>query len=99
MHGVVDNGSSHHPSTFGAWLQPAYPNAVAHHLPTYARWLNQVEIFFSMVQRKVLTPNDFADIAALIVCLMAFHERYHRTAQPFHWKFTRQALQERLRGL
>jgi len=96
VHWIVDNGSSHHPSTFGPWLKQAYPNAVAHHLPTYASWLNQVEIFFSIIQRKVLTPNDFANLEALIARLKQFHEHYNRTAKPFNWRFTRQDMQQRL---
>jgi transposase-like protein len=96
VHWIVDNGSAHHPSTFGPWLKQAYPNAVAHHLPTYASWLNQVEIFFSIVQRKVLTPNDFEDLKALQTRLEQFHTHYNRTAQPFRWKFTRQQLKQRL---
>ena len=93
----VDNGSSHHPSTFPARLRAAYPNAVAVHLPNHASWLNQIEIYFSILQRKVLTPKDFKDLEALTERLLAFQERYNRTARPFHWKFTREDLQKRLR--
>jgi len=99
VHWIVDNGSSHPPGTFGPWLEKTYPNAKAHPLPVHARWLNQVEIFFSIVPRQVLTPNDFADLHALVACLVAFHERYNATAQPFRWKFTRDDWAERLRQL
>lgn len=94
---IVDNGSSHHPNTFPKRLHDAYGNATAIHLPFHASWLNQIELYFSIVQRKVLTPNDFKDIEELTQRLLAFQERYNLTAHPFRWKFTRKDLQERLR--
>jgi hypothetical protein len=51
--------------------------------------LNQVEIYLSICQRKVLTPNDFADLAAVEQRLLAFQRRYEQAATPFEWKFTR----------
>jgi hypothetical protein len=50
--------------------------------------LNQVEIYFSVVQRKVLTPNDFADLAEVEARLLAFQDHYAQIASPFEWKFT-----------
>ena len=94
---LVDNGSSHHPSTFPTRLREAYPKAVAVHLPKHASWLNQIELYFSILQRKALTPNDFENLEALTDRLLAFQERYNRTACPFTWKFTRKDLEERLR--
>ena len=58
----------------------------------HASWLNQIEIYFSVIQRKVLTPNDFADLDALAERLLAFQERYEQVAEPFAWKFTRRDL-------
>jgi hypothetical protein len=60
---VVDNGSSHRGKAAADRLRAAYPNARVIHLPVHASWLNQIEIYFSVVQRKVLTPNDFTDLA------------------------------------
>lgn len=94
---IVDNGSSHHPATFPSRLKEAYPNAVAVHLPTHASWLNQIELYFSILQRKALTPKDFKNLDALSERLLGFQERYNRTARPFRWKFTREKLKERLR--
>jgi hypothetical protein len=94
---IVDNGNSHHPSTFPRRLQKAFPHAVAVHLPTHASWLNQIELYFSIVQRKALTPNDFTTIQALAHRLLAFQEHYNRTANPFTWKFTREDLEQRLK--
>ena len=94
---IVDNGSSHHPATFPTRLKEAYPNAVAVHLPKHASWLNQIELYFSILQRKALTPKDFGNLDALAERLLGFQERYNRTARPFRWKFTREQLQQRLR--
>ncbi len=58
------------------------------HTPVHASWLNQVEIYFSAVQRKVLTPNDFVTLAALEHYLLAFQHRYEALARPFRWTFT-----------
>jgi hypothetical protein len=93
---IVDGGSAHHPSTFPARLQAQYANAVAVALPTHASWLNQIEIYFSIVQRKVLTPLDVEGSAHLTQRVLHFQNYYQRTARPFNWKFTSQALKERL---
>jgi transposase len=96
---IVDGGSSHHPSTAPARLQQAYPNIRVVHTPTHASWLNQIEIYFSIVQRKVLTPMDLPDRTAVAERILQFQERYDRTAKPFRWKFTREDLQKRLQAL
>jgi hypothetical protein len=96
---VVDNGSSHRGAKASRRLRDRYPNLILVHLPTHASWLNQIEIFFSIVQRKVLTPNDFADLAAVEQRLLAFEALYNDTAVPFHWRFTRQQLEARLAAL
>ena len=62
------------------------------HTPVHANWLNQIEIYFSIVQRKVLTPNDFSSLSQLEQCLMDFQTRYEQTASPFQWTFTRNDL-------
>ena len=86
---IVDNGSSHRGQASVERLEGAYPNLRLIHLPIHASWLNQIEIYFSIVQRKVLTPNDFADLDAVEARLLAFQARYELLAQPFEWKFTR----------
>jgi hypothetical protein len=58
------------------------------HTPVHASWLNQVEIFFSVIQKKVISPNDFTSTGQLAATLMAFTSRYNQTARPFNWKFT-----------
>lgn len=96
---IVDGGCAHHPSTFPQRLRGMYPNAVAVSLPTHSSWLNQIEIFFSIVQRKVLTPMDVDHEDALIKRLLDFQDYYQETAQPFHWKFTASDLKRRLDAL
>ncbi len=96
---VVDNGSSHRGDAAAARLQSQYPNLILVHLPTHASWLNQIELYFSSVQRKALTPNDFPDLAAVETRLRDFETLYNDTAVPFHWRFTRQQLEDRLAAL
>lgn len=85
---VVDNGSSHAGKTSVKRMTEAYPNAKLIHLPVHASWLNQIEIYFSILQRKALTPNDFATLPELARHLMDFAQHYRTLAQPFEWTFT-----------
>jgi transposase len=85
---IVDNGSDHRGQAAAGRLHDAYPNAIMIHTPVHASWLNQVEIVFSVIQKKVLTPNDFPGLGTLSYTLLAFVNRYNRTARPFSWKFT-----------
>jgi hypothetical protein len=96
---IVDNGSSHRGAASVRRLQGDYPNLILVHLPVHASWLNQVEIYFSVIQRKVLTPNDFASLAQVADRLMAFQSVYEKIAKPFEWKFTRDDLKELLRKI
>jgi transposase len=96
---IVDNGSSHRGQAAIDRLAEQYPNAIMVHTPVHASWLNQIEIYFSIVQRKVLSPNDFTDIDAISDRLCAFENRYNQTARPFKWKFTTTDLTELLARL
>ena len=93
---VVDQGSSHRGEKAVRELAARHPNLILVHLPTHASWLNQIEIYFSILQRKVLTPNGFADLAAVEERLHAFAALYNDTAVPFNWRFTRADLDRRL---
>ena len=86
---IVDNGSSHQGARAVNRLQQQFPNLVLVHGPVHASWLNQIEIYFSIIQRKVLTPNDFESLAAVEDRLLAFQRRYEAVAQPFEWTFTK----------
>lgn len=94
---LVDNGSSHRGAAAVHRLQGAYPNLILVHLPIHASWLNQIEIYFSIIQRKVLTPNDFPTCAAVAARLQAFEARWNARPKPFAWRFTRAELERRLR--
>ena len=96
---IVDNGSSHRGQKAIDRLARRFPNAVMVHTPVHASWLNQVEIFFSIVQRKVVSPNDFTDLDQVQYRLAAFERRYNATAQPFRWKFTTADLDDLLTRL
>src|SRR5579859_4472106 len=85
---IVDNGSDHRGQAAVTRLARAHPNAIMIHTPVHASWLNQIEIFFSVIQKKVVTPNDFPGLGTLSYVLLAFVNRYNRTARPFNWKFT-----------
>lgn len=89
---IMDNCSAHRGQKAADRFRAQWPNAILVHTPTHASWLNQVEIYFSIVQRKVLTPNDFSSLADLEQRLLAFQFHYERTASPFKWTFTRSDL-------
>ncbi len=85
---VVDNGSSHRGKRAVDRLAKQFPNAVMVHTPVHASWLNQVEIYFSIIQRKVVSPNDFTGLAVVEKRLADFEVRYNEVTKPFNWKFT-----------
>jgi hypothetical protein len=69
------------------------------HLPVHASWLNQIEIYFSIVQRKVVTPNAFTSLNELEERIMAFQAHYGQIASPFRWTFTRKDLSALMKKL
>ena len=85
---IADNGSDHRGKKAARRLRHAWPNAIMIHTPVHASWLNQIEIFFSIIQKKVVSPNDFASTGQLAATLLAFINRHNKTARPFSWKFT-----------
>jgi hypothetical protein len=94
---VVDNGSSHRGQASVQRMHRRDKKIILVHTPVHASWLNQVEIYFSIIQRKVLTPNDFATLDAIRLRLTLYEELSNRTPRPFAWKFTRQDLQNWLK--
>jgi hypothetical protein len=89
---IVDNGSAHRGLKSVQRLQGRYENLNLIHGPIHASWLNQIEIYFSILQRKALTPNDFSSLAALKERILGFQQYYQGIAKPFEWKFTRKDL-------
>ena len=96
---IMDNGSSHRGTSCVRRMQAAFPTVVPVHGPVHASWLNQIEIYFSIIQRKVLTPNDFSSLTEVEDRLLRFQEHYEPIAQPFEWKFTRADLKALLQRL
>lgn len=96
---IVDNGSSHRGQTSIKRMQSKWPNAILVHLPVHASWLNQIEIYFSILQRKALTPNYFSSLNDLASTIMEFQKRYEQAAKPFEWKFTKENLEKMINKL
>ena len=96
---VVDNGSAHAGEASIERLEGEWENLRLIHLPYHASWLNQIEIYFSILERKALTPRDFASLDALAERIIGFQHHWQQVAEPFDWNFTRRdldALMERL---
>jgi len=89
---IVDNGTAHRGPAAARRLRAQFPNLILVHGPVHASWLNQIEIYFSILQRKVLTPNDFPSLDALAQRILDFQRHYQTIAQPFEWRYTRKDL-------
>jgi transposase len=96
---ITDNGSSHRGQASIDRMSKAWPTAHLVHTPVHASWLDQAEIYFSVVQRKVVAPNDFFDLDQIRARLAAFEIRYNAVAKPFNWKFTRHDLDDLLKRI
>lgn len=96
---IIDNGSSHRGQRCVERLQNRHNNLRVVHGPIHASWLNEIEIYFSIIQRKALTPNDFASLALLADRLERFERHYEIIAKPFEWKFTRNDLAKLMQRL
>jgi DDE superfamily endonuclease len=86
---VVDNGSSHRGEAAARRMSRAHPNAILVHLPVHASWLNQVEVYFALLQKKVLTPNDSTDLQELGLRIKLYEELTNKQPRPFAWRFTK----------
>jgi len=96
---VVDNGSSHRGPRTEVRLRERWPQVRVVHTPIHASWLNQVELYFSVVQRKVLEPSQWRSLAEIETALQAFADHYSAIAEPFEWRFTRLDLHRVLAAL
>ena len=86
---IVDNGSAHRGKKSIKRLQDRYKNLILVHTPVHASWLNQAEIYFSIVQRKVITPNDFPNLDQPRTATTRLRPPLPADRAPFEWKFTR----------
>ena len=96
---IMDNGSSHRGQSSNRRLMAQWPNIIPLHTPVHASWLNQIEIYFSVIHRKVLTPNHFDSTAEIADRLLRFQQHYQQAAQTFQWKFTRSHLHKLLKRI
>jgi transposase len=94
---VTDNGSAHHPKSFGPWLIEAFPRARAVHTPVHASWIDQEELFLAILTKKALTPRDFASREEAKERIRGFLARWNRRPRPFRWRYTRQDLRRDLK--
>jgi transposase len=86
IHVILDNGSSHASKETKAWFA-AHPRWEVHYTPPHASWVNQIELFFSILQRKVIRNGNFPSQEDLIAKLLAFISDYDQTATPFAWTY------------
>ena len=96
---IVDNGSAHHPNTSPARLAQLDPRLTVVHLPVHSSWLNQIELYFSIVKRKALTPLDLPDERALRERLLGFQRYHNEHGGPFRWTYTTADLKEYVKRL
>ena len=86
VHLVLDNGGSHIARATKAWLAQ-HPRFVVHHTPRHASWLNQVELFFSILTRRLLRYGEFGSRDDLVAKIMRFITEHNHTARPFRWTY------------
>src|SRR5215475_15472320 len=96
---IMDNCSAHRGQRAVDRLRSQWPNLLLVHTPVHASWLNQVEIYFSIIQRKVLTPNDFANLEEVEQRLRLYEDLANQQPRPFNWKFDRAQLEKFLQRL
>jgi len=96
---IVDNGSAHRGQSSIDRMKAAWPNAILLHTPVHASWLNQIEIYFSLVQRQVLTPNEFGSLEEISSCLAKYEQRINSEASAFKWSFTRKDMKKFLKKI
>lgn len=96
---ILDGGSAHHANTAPKRLAALDERIQVVSLPTHSSWLNQIEIYFSIVKRKALTPNDLPDAAAIAQRLYGFERHYNREGEPFTWTYTKEKLDKYLKRL
>jgi len=87
IHVILDNGSSHVSKETRAWFD-AHPRWTVHYTPPHASWVNQIELFFSILQRKVIRNGNFPSTDDLTAKLLAFISDYDQTATPFAWTYS-----------
>ena len=86
LHCIVDNLSAHGTPAVEEFLD-AHPHVFVHNTPTHASWLNQVELFFSIIERRLLRNGEFDSTDELAGRMIEFIKAYNRKATPFRWTY------------
>jgi transposase len=86
LHCIVDNLSAHATPLVEEFLE-AHRNVFLHNTPTHASWLNQVELFFSIIERRLLRHGDYTSRDELAARIIDFIKDYNRHARPFRWTY------------
>ena len=84
---ILDNGSSHRSKKTRAWVQK-HKRLHLFYTPTHASWLNQIEIFFGILTRKVIRRGIFKSRRELVQRMMSFIDSYNAEARPFEWTYS-----------
>jgi len=87
IHVILDNLSAHKTQKVAGFLQQ-HPNVKLHFTPTYSSWLNQVEIWFSRIEREVIACGVFSSVSDLARKLIRYIRAYSKNARPFNWKYS-----------
>lgn len=86
LHVVLDNVSSHHSAEVKRWhAQTGHDRITFHPIPTYSSWLNLVEVFFNIIQAKVISRGDFRSTKDLVQRIMAYINHFNSEKRIFHW--------------
>jgi transposase len=99
---ILDNGPTHAPKQLEQWLAKEAQargwslKIQVYGLPKNASWLDQIEIWFSILQRKLLNPNDFESLQSLERAIRSFIRYCNRTAKPIQWTYTVEKLEQKL---
>jgi len=88
----LGRGCPHRGEAARSRLLKVDPRIILVHTPIHASWLNQVECYFSIIQRNVLTPNDFPNLDAVRMRLALYENLSNQRPKPFAWKFNRDQL-------
>lgn len=89
LHLILDNVSSHHSQEVQKWhRKKGKQRVIFHPLPTYSSWLNLAEIFFNLLQAKVIRRGTFPSKQDLVASILAYIERFNQAGRVFHWTKT-----------
>jgi hypothetical protein len=99
---ILDNGTTHVPKQLERWLEKQYQaqgwalSIQVFWPPVNTSWLDQIEIWFSVLQRKLLQPNHFESLVALEKAILAFVAHCNKTAKPIQWTYSVEKLEQKL---